>query len=161
MLHRKADLGHNDAYTDRKRLVPLGLGDEHAYKPHHGPVNSQAVADVLGLGGSPLTDHEDWMFHVRAGELYNRRVAGMNMRRYFTLAEQDVLGHEQAYAEGLGQLDYVVPGDEPDDDLDLAAYRTVFELVKAADKAKQVARAYLLSCILTATERASHDVKRR
>lgn len=98
------------------------------------------------------------MRHVRAGEVYNRKVASTNMRRYFTLAEQDVLGcGHQPRTDGLGQLDYVVPGDEPHDDPERTAYGVALELVKASDDV--VARAYLMAYILTAPVRASHDVK--
>ena len=125
-----------------------------------GSLDSQAAADVLGLRSYPPMDHEEWLSHVRAGEVYNGKVASTNMRRYFSPAEQDILGHEYRPNEDLGQLNYIVPGDEPYDVAERAAYRIALDMVKASDKGKQaVARAYLISYILTARERASRDAK--
>ena len=141
-----------DLVADQKADLPRG-----DYR-HIGTTDKHALADVLGIGSRPVMEHGDWMRHVRAGEVYNVKVANTNMRRYFTLGAPDVLGFgHQPRTDGLGQLDYVVPGDEPHDEPERTAYRVALDVVKASEDV--VARAYLMAYILVARVRASHDVK--
>ena len=130
---------------------------------HVGLVDSHALADTLGFRSYPSMEQEDWLCHVRAGEIYNGHVAHTNMRRYFTLAERDVLADEHGrYAEDSGELGYVVPGDEPAGQPGRSVYGAALDMVKSPSNAKQaVVRAYLMSYILTAGERAARDAKRR
>lgn len=159
--HSQQLVDHDDPYVGSQGQVSFRLrGDEHAHT-YFGPIHSN-VASVFGVDSGPFMEPDEWMSHVHAGEMYNRKVASANMRRYFALAEESAFGYEHPYAGGAGHLDYIVPGDEPRDEQDGATYRRVLGMVRASEKAKKaLVRAYLLSYILTAQSRASHHVKQK
>lgn len=167
MLNRKADpRNHNDPNIGRERQAPfLFHSEERRHMSYWGSVHSDGLAGFFGFHTDLTTERDDWMSHVRAGEIYNRKAASANIRSYFTLAEEDVLGYEHPVCpQGLGQVDYVVPGDKPSEEGGRMAYRLIFDKVKASEEATQtIARAYLMSYILMASERerASHHVRQR
>ena len=164
MLNQKAQPRNDDRpYIGRERQVPLFESDAGGHWPIVGPIDSGGVAGVFGIDSKLTTEPDNWMCHIDAAEIFNQKAAIANIRDYFTTAEGSVVGYK--YPVGIGgQVDYVVPGDEPTDPGACTAYRVMFNKVSKASAAatQTVARAYFLSYILTATERvASHHVKQR
>ena len=106
---------------------------------------TRSPAEILRLivtpGGLPAPDEradEVWYDHVRAGEFFNCVVANARMSSYFERAVSGVVGalgaSSQPADEGVYDLDYIVPGDEPEAEADRFAYWLLFQSMKAREE---------------------------
>ena len=76
--------------------------------------------------------------HGIVGELFNCVVANARMSSYFERAVSGVVGaldaSSQPAEEGVCDLDYIVPGDEPAAEADRLAYWLLFQSMKAREE---------------------------
>ena len=95
---------------------------------------------MVKQGGLPAPDersNEEWFDHVRAGELFNHLVENARMSNYFQRALAGAVETRDADAlvtgERLYDFDYIVPGDEPEEEADRLAYWLLFSSMKARE----------------------------
>ena len=117
-------------------------------------------ARVSGRGGAAVAigpsvsaahgnvDDLAWMDHVNAGLAFNRAASWVNIGSCFRNAAKLVFPHTtagevRAFQIGEGDMvGYVIPGDEPDNEADLLAYRFLMDETRQQRELQRELREY-------------------